>query len=193
MPEIVSTQGTEEWFTARRGRVTASVAAAALGVDPHNSRQKAARLILDTEPARTNSFITWGQSHEAEARRAYEALTGRFVDETGFWVHPQIEWLGASPDGLVGNAGLVEIKCPQKAPQSVPIHHRIQCLIQLAVTGRIWCDYFAYAADGSQCLHTVRPAGIAGLLRRLEEFYRRYILTNIVPERAKPRRNKAKS
>ena len=56
--------------------------------------------------------IRWGSDHEDEARDAYEDATGELVDLVGFIPHPTIEFFGASPDSLVGEDGLLEIKCP---------------------------------------------------------------------------------
>ena len=189
MPEVKVAQRSPEWFEARRGRVTASLAAACLGLDPYISRQKAWRLIMGTEPEREeNGFMRWGTEHEGDARTHYEAECGQFVTETGFWVHDDYPWLGASPDGLVGADGLFEAKCPQNLPERVPIAHRIQCGIELACTGRAWCDYLAWTPDGHY-LKRVTRAGGGCLVHRLKLFYLAHITTGIDPGR-KPRRKR---
>ncbi len=182
MPQVQSEQRTEAWLAARVGIITASVAAGCLGLHPYMSRAKAWRLILGTEKTEENRFMRWGTEMEASARGQYEVETGVLVWPTGFWVHPEHPWLGASPDGLIGTDGLAECKCPQSLPEAVPLHHRIQMLVQLAVTGREWCDYYAWTLHGS-FLRRVRPAGIGGLIRRLDEFRRAYLLTNTEPPR----------
>lgn len=181
MPLIECEQRTDAWFAARRGMVTASIAAACLGVGP-DSRQKAWRTILGTEPRAENRHMRWGTEHEAEARAEYEAVSGNLILETGFWVHPEHDWLGASPDGLANSAGMVEVKCPGTLPTRVPIHHRIQCIIQLACTGRKWVDYFCWTPQG-HFLQRVFAAGTEGLIRRLAEFRERYVLTGTEPPR----------
>lgn len=184
MPLLEIDQRTPEWLEARKGKVTASIAAGCLGLCPYTSRQKAWRTILGTEPQRENNHMRWGTEFEPTARRAYECETGNIVDEGGFWVHDSIPWLAASPDGLVGHDGISEVKCPGKLPLIVPIHHRVQMLIQLAVTGREWADYYVWTHDGT-FLRRVYRAGITGLIARLELFYNRYVLTGIEPPKKK--------
>lgn len=185
MPEVKAAQLSPEWFEARRGLVTASLAAACLGLDPYTSRQKAWRTILETEPDRQeNGAMRWGSEHEAEARAYYEAEAGLFVETTGLWVHDDYPWLGASPDGLVGADGLVEIKCPQSLPERVPVHHHLQMLVQLACTGRQWCDYLAWTPEG-HFMRRVSRAGVGGLVHRLKRFYLEHVLTAVDPGRKK--------
>jgi putative phage-type endonuclease len=99
----------------------------------------------------TNAAMEWGTEQEPFARAAYEAKTGVMVEEVGFVPHPLIEWAGASPDGLVGPDGLVEIKCPNTATMidtlltgKVPGKYNIQMQFQMACTGRHWCDYVVF-------------------------------------------------
>jgi hypothetical protein len=133
--------------------------------------------------------MAWGRDHEQQARSDYEDMYGELAFETGFWVHPTIPWLGASPDGLVGADGMVEIKCPAAMPKAVPLHHRIQCLIQLAVTGRAWCDYFVWA-NGACWMWSIKPAGIAGLIGRLEAFRTEFVVPKLEPPRKSKRRKR---
>lgn len=182
MPLLPVDQNTEAWLAVRTGRITASNAAACLGLNPWDSRQKGYRLALGIEPQRDNPAMAWGRAHEDEARMEYELETGRLVVPTGFWVHPHLDWLGASPDRLVGTDGLLEVKCPTKPAAGVPLHHRIQCLVQLACTERSWCDYYAWHPDGT-FLKRIYPAGIQGLLWRLTQFYESYVLPNVPPPR----------
>jgi len=186
MPALAPKQGSREWHALRAGRITASLAAACLGLDPYVSRQKAFRTIVGTEPLYDNAAMAWGRMHEAKARLDYEVATGELVSVTGFWVHPEKDWLGASPDGLVGADGLVEIKCPGSLPDKVPVHHHIQMLVQLACTGRDWCDYWAWTPTGTFVRRT-RRQGIAGLLHRLEAFYLTYVVPGVEPPRKKRR------
>ena len=98
--------------------------------------------------------MQFGTETEPLARSAYEAETGCSVDEVGFCQHPSIKRAGASPDGLVGNSGLVEIKCPKVATHLaylianvVPAAYKNQMMFQLAVTGREWCDFVSFRPD----------------------------------------------
>lgn len=178
-------QGTPEWFELRKHRITASIAATCLGLNPFDGRAKAWRIIKGTEPSAMNDHIYRGLVNEEPARRLYEARHGVQVAEAGFVVHPTLPWLGASPDGLVGGEGLLEIKCPQKLPESMPVYHRIQCQVQLACTGRQWCDYFAYCGPGRIFEARVVRDLVAeyDLLMGLWRFWNTYV----VPDKEPPR------
>jgi hypothetical protein len=95
--------------------------------------------------------MEWGTDNEAEARLAYEFRTDATVDQVGFILHPRIEMSGASPDGLVGADGLVEIKCPNTATHietlltgAIPGKYETQMLWQMACTDRAWCDFASF-------------------------------------------------
>jgi predicted phage-related endonuclease len=92
-----------------------------------------------------------GTETEPEARRAYEFFVDRDVQQVGFIPHPKIAMAGASPDGLVGDDGLLELKCPQSATHIetlltgvIPDKYFKQMQFQLACTGREWCDFASY-------------------------------------------------
>jgi predicted phage-related endonuclease len=95
--------------------------------------------------------MQWGTEQEPNARAAYEVETGSIVMETGFVPHSIIDMSGASPDGLIGEDGLVEIKCPNTAThvdtllgQEAPSKYVSQMQWQMACTGRQWCDFVSY-------------------------------------------------
>ncbi len=196
MPLIKCIQGSPEWHEARKGKLTASIAAACLGLDPNCSRQKAWRIIRGTEIEKPNEYrdklLAHGNTFEAAARTAYELETGNLVLETGFWVHPSIPWLGASPDGLVGREGGVEIKCPGTLPTEIPERHRIQMEVCMWCTGRAWWDYLAWTHTGHYLSHCVMGMGtMPDLIWKLEHFYKTYVLTGTEPPR-KERKKKPK-
>ena len=153
-------QRTEEWFSARAGKVTASRVADLMAKTKSGysaSRENyMAQLIVERftnqPPESFNSAaMQWGTEQEPFARAAYEARTSVFVDEVGFVPHPTIEGAGASPDGLVGDDGLIEIKCPNTATmidtlinETVPNKYFAQMQMQMACTGRSWCDYVVF-------------------------------------------------
>lgn len=153
-------QGSPEWFECRRGKVTASRVAdiiAKTKTGPSTSRQNyLIELALqhatgNIEPSYTNEAMQWGIDNEAQARVAYEVESGSFVDQVGFIDHPTIANFGASPDGLVGGVGLVEIKCPNSATHwsyikagKPPQKYITQMQTQLCVTGREWCDFVSF-------------------------------------------------
>jgi len=95
--------------------------------------------------------MQWGVETEHQARAAYEVTTGDFVEQIAFVDHPSIVNFGCSPDGLVGDEGLIEIKCPNTATHleyletdAPPKKYFIQMQAQMAVTGRKWCDFVSF-------------------------------------------------
>jgi predicted phage-related endonuclease len=95
--------------------------------------------------------MRWGTETEPDARAAYEFNRAETVEQIAFVPHPTIADTGASPDGLVGTVGLVEIKCPNTATHietlrggSVPGKYITQMQWQMACTGRKWCDFVSY-------------------------------------------------
>jgi putative phage-type endonuclease len=99
----------------------------------------------------TSDAMQWGIDNEAQARVAYEIKSGNFVDQVGFVEHPSIAWFGCSPDGLVNDNGLVEIKCPNSATHwsyikddAPPNKYYIQMQAQMACTNREWCDFVSF-------------------------------------------------
>jgi len=153
-------QGTEEWFTIRIGKVTASRVADVIAKtktgysasrDNYMAQLICERLTGQRGESFTNAAMQHGTETEPLARAAYEALHDVLVDEVGFVPHPTIEMAGASPDGLVGSEGLLEIKSPQTnthietlLSQSVPGKYNTQMQFQMACTGRKWCDFVSF-------------------------------------------------
>lgn len=153
-------QGTEEWFAIRCGKVTASriadiIATTKSGYSASRANYEAQLIceILTGKPAEsfTNAAMAWGTETEPLARAQYELKTGNMVNQIGFVVHPKIEQAGASPDGLVDNDGLIEIKCPNTSThldtllsQKVPSKYITQMTWQMLCTGRKWCDFVSY-------------------------------------------------
>ncbi len=154
-------QGSEEWLAARAGKVTASRIADVLAKiktgEAAARRDYKAQLvaeILTGQPQDSgyiNAEMQWGTEQEPFARAAYEVATDSMVDQVGFVLHPTIERAGASPDGLVGDSGMVEIKCPKTAThlqyllaKKVPAQYEPQMLWQMACTGREWCDFASF-------------------------------------------------
>jgi putative phage-type endonuclease len=98
-----------------------------------------------------NDAMKHGIRYEPEARQKYEDVTGNLVELCGLAMHDTIPHLGASPDGLVGDDGCIEIKCPSlttflqyKLDGCVVEQYKPQMLLQLAVCQRKWCDFVAY-------------------------------------------------
>ena len=153
-------QRTAEWFQARLGKVTASrvadvIAKTKTGYSASRENYMAQlvveRLTNTQAESFTNAAMQWGTDQEPFARAAYELKMNVMVDETGLVDHPTIPMAGASPDGLVGEDGLVEIKCPNTAThidtlltQTVPAKYITQMQFQMACTGRQWCDFVSF-------------------------------------------------
>lgn len=158
MTEII--QGSPEWFAVRIGKVTASRVADVVaktktgwGASRTNYMAEliAERLTGNRSESYTNPAMQWGKDHEEEARNAYEFIKDVSVELIGFVDHPTIAMSGSSPDGLVGDDGLVEIKCPNTAThidtllgQAIPSKYDMQIQWQLACTGRKWCDFVSF-------------------------------------------------
>lgn len=144
-------QRTKEWFKEREGKLTASMFAQAAGLGP-GSRQQAWRRLFNIEVFTGNEATQWGEDHESDALAAYHALhmeAGTSPDLVGFMVHPDLPWLGCSPDLLVGDKGLGEIKCPfsQELYLEIPPHYMAQVQGQLQVTKREWCDFICWTPE----------------------------------------------
>jgi putative phage-type endonuclease len=153
-------QGSEEWLLARCGKATASrmgdlMARTKSGYGASRTNY-AAELIaerLTGKPAEKfkNGAMEWGSAHEAEARALYEFLHACAVRSVGLVTHPRIDMSLASPDGLVGHDGLVEIKCPNTATHiatllggGIDSRYLLQMAWQMCCTGRAWCDFVSY-------------------------------------------------
>ena len=153
-------QGSPEWIAARLGKVTASRIAdvcartkTGWGASRANYMAELVAERLTGKPADryTNDAMQWGVATEAEARTAYEFVHDCEVELCGFIEHPTIPMSGASPDGLVDDDGLVEIKCPNTAThldtlllKAIPGKYILQMQWQMACTGRKWADFVSY-------------------------------------------------
>ena len=165
----MSEQGTTQWFQDRCGRVTASrvadvVAKTRSGYsasrDNYMAQLVCERMTGTPAESFTNAAMIHGIETEPFARAAYESKKDILVEQVGFIHHPSIDGSGASPDGLVGLFGLVEIKCPNTAThiqtlldQKVPEKYNIQMQWQMACTTRQWCDFVSFdprMSDGLQ-------------------------------------------
>lgn len=160
MEQETIAQRTEEWKRQRLGLVTASrvvdvLAKTKSGYGASRANYMAELLCerLTGEPADrfTSAEMQRGTELEPQARAAYAFIQGVSVQETGFVLHPVISGFGASPDGLVGDVGLVEIKVPNTAThvdyllsQTVPGKYVTQMMAQMACTGRTFCDFVSF-------------------------------------------------
>lgn len=152
-------QRTAEWFNARLGKVTASRVSDVMAKTKSGYAASRANYMMELLCERltgtrqegfTSAAMQRGTELEPIARSAYEIETGLIVIETGFVLHPEID-MGASPDGLVNDDGLIEIKCPNTAQHVDFLRSRKpdgkyqwQMLCQMACTGRDWCDFVSF-------------------------------------------------
>jgi hypothetical protein len=180
-------QRTDDWRQARAGSVTGTGFQHVMAFSKKDGKELKARqdyrMQLLSEritgmpaPEINAAALSWGKENEEAARLAYEmykAAQGEpvYVESVGFQQHPEIDWLGTSPDGLVGEHGMIEIKCPwntanhlltiisaSKAlahallgtnPEDVkivpvPPEHMPQIQGNLWVLDRQWCDFVSY-------------------------------------------------
>jgi putative phage-type endonuclease len=153
-------QGSEAWFQARLGKATGSriadiIAKTKTGYATSRENYMAQlvceRMTQKVAESYSNSAMAWGTETEPLARAAYEVKTGLTVDQVGFVDHPTIAMTGASPDGLVGESGMIEIKCPNTATHidtllssKVPTKYLTQMTWQMCCTGRHWTDFVSY-------------------------------------------------
>lgn len=153
-------QGSNEWLSARCGSLGASRIHDALaktktgwGASRDNIMAEliTERLTGVSAPSFVNAAMQWGIEHEPDARLAYQFMRDVEVVQVGLIKHPSINGAHASPDGLVGSEGLIEIKCPSSATHidtllsgSIPGKYNTQMQWQMICTDRKWCDFVSY-------------------------------------------------
>lgn len=147
-------QRTDEWFSARLGKITASnvwkIFSKGQVRKTYMLDLLAERIEGQQEQVKSKAMDR-GAELEPEAKEAYSFKTGEFIEDVGFIDHPIITGLGASPDGLIGACGLIEIKCPYiKQHLNTIISGHVepmyihQMYTQMSCTGRWWCDFVSY-------------------------------------------------
>lgn len=148
-------QNSEEWFALRRGKFTAStfkdlfMAETTQGYKDAIYKVAFERLTNTSPESFTSEYMQRGTELEPEARAWYEFEKKIDVSDGGFFSYN--DWIGASPDGLIGDDGLIEIKCPKFSTmmdylikKELPKTYYYQVHGQLLVTDRSWCDFVAY-------------------------------------------------
>lgn len=175
-------QGTDEWLNLRLAVITASkykdVLAGGKGLTRSAyMRQLAAEAItgMRTESF-SNSAMEWGTEHEPQAKAMYELMQCEEVEEIAFIKHDEIN-TGVSPDGLIGDTGLIEIKCPNTTTQietvlngKMPTKHIPQVQGQLWVSEREWCDFVSFdpRINGKSSFFCVRVSRDDEYINKLE-------------------------
>jgi len=190
-------QRSPEWFKARRGRVTGSAVGAILGLSPFAKPKDVMRRMVRDYHGLPTEFIgniatEWGTRNEAGAIVEYEMLTGRNVEPATFVMHE--DWIGASPDGYVGENGLIEVKCPfglrlEFAPVKFKLakmqpHYFAQMQIQMLATNREWCDFWQWTPSDTSLERVNRDDKyIETALKGLRYFYDEYLIEREKPEK----------
>jgi len=159
-------QGTEEWMKQRLGKITASKFAVLLTqpksrIDKERGllaktteaylMQKVSEVLTGTSKELKTEALTWGSETEDEARRFYELENMVEVKQVGFIPWKENPIVGGSPDGLVGDDGMVEFKCPDSETftrylfdEPIPKEYKVQMLGNLMIGDRKWCDFVMY-------------------------------------------------
>jgi putative phage-type endonuclease len=173
-PDLI--QGSEEWLEQRRGMVTASVVGKLVTpstIKPaknDDSRALTAQLVAEritgyVDPVYVNADMQRGHDIEPIARDRYAEEFNQPVRESGFLIRREDTWtLGYSPDGLVGDDGLIEVKAPRAKTHlrtilsgEVPAYHMPQIQAGLLVTGREWLDFISYVGGMPMFVRRVEP------------------------------------
>jgi len=195
-------QRTEEWQKARKGLVTASNVGAILGLDPWRTEDDVMRMMVREHFGAAREFTgnpatAWGEANEPGAITDFVMETGTPVRRTGFVKRDDIQWLGASPDGMIGNDGLIEIKCPYKfrdTPAPVPFvpaqeqrHYYAQMQVQMFCTVANWCFFWQWAPNGTKLEKVDRDeVFLEWAIPELYAFYQRYLEIVGDPDRSSP-------
>ena len=201
-PETVSKpaemrQGTPEWRQARCGKITSScfgkVMTRGRGKDAAWG-QTAFTYMMDVLGERlsgnpgdeiSSKYLEWGHIHEPTARALYTWRIGQPVTLTGFVPHPEMDGVGGSPDGLVGDDGVMEIKCPYTVRTHLETiyeneindkDYQWQVQGNLWVTGRKWLDFVSFQPSVPEelQLHVIRVTRDEDMIEELDERVRRF-------------------
>jgi putative phage-type endonuclease len=184
-------QGSPEWHLARAGKIKASVCAALEGKHPYMKpadlvRQEVRALAGSESEFTMVPAVAHGQNMEDHARIFLEKLQGYTVEETGLVIHPKYDFIAASPDGLIGLDGCVEIKCPYpkytKTPYSIFSPKRsmylMQVYMQMECTDVDYCDFICYLADSP----TSEPQYTLERVERKEDFLTELLSRKYLPQ-----------
>ncbi|CAM8950823.1 unnamed protein product [Rhodiola kirilowii] len=188
-------QLSEEWFALRRDKLTTSSFSTALGFWKGNRRGELWKeKVFASEPQRGQTIaMSWGINNESVAKDCYKNITGRDVDSLGFVIHAEerFDWLGASPDGLLGclpDGGILEVKCPYNKGKpelglpwsAVPFYYMPQVQGQMEIMGREWADVYCWTPNGSTIIRVSRDRSYWQLIHGvLREFW----WENVIPAR----------
>lgn len=182
-------QRSKEWFQARKNRITGSSVGAILELNPWNTADDVMRRMVREywdQPSefKGNVATDYGTVNEPNALEDYKLETGNDVQEVGFILHS--DWLGASPDGVIDDNTLLEIKCPYglrhdtsasfKTIMDQP-HYYAQMQIQMYCTGSECCDFYQWSAYSSKLERVnIDPEWLDMAIPKLKAFYDKYLI-----------------
>lgn len=191
-------QRSDEWFALRKDKLTTSTFSTVLGFWSGNRRsdlwkEKVFASEVQILESSKRGAMDWGVLNEAAAIEQYKKITGREVGSMGFAVHPKerFDWLGASPDGLLGvfpEGGILEVKCPfnKGKPENalpwsaMPFYYMPQVQGQMEIMDRDWVDLYCWTQNGSTIFRVCREREYWDLIHRiLREFW----WENVIPAR----------
>lgn len=192
-------QRSEEWFEARKRRVTGSNVGAILGLDPYRNADDVMRSMVreahDAESEFTGNVATeWGSFNESGAQADFVMETGLQVVECGFF--PHLDWLGASPDGLIGDDAVLEIKCPFRLRDggehkgiAEQAHYYAQMQIEMYCTERSKAYFWQWAPHTTKLEVVERDEWwLDSHVPRLFEFYERFLIEMDNQDHLQPKR-----
>tara|TARA_R110000796_G_scaffold232457_2_gene350735 strand:- start:1185 stop:1763 length:579 start_codon:yes stop_codon:yes gene_type:complete len=171
----------------REGRLTGSMVGAAIGANPHCSRQKAFRLITKQEVFEGNEMTEWGNEHEKDGILAYESITGDIVfksnDDQEF---VECGFIGITPDGFT-DSHYIEVKCPwsQKIPEEVPPHYMAQIQVGMQVLGMGQTHLVYWTPERTVIFEVARSAEYWTQILPLMQEFNQYLADNVEPKRKK--------
>lgn len=190
-------QRSPEWFNARKNMITGSQCGAILGHNPYKKPAEVMRDMVRAYHGLPSSFTgnvatEWGTANEQSAINQYEMFHGAVpVTETGFHIHPEHDWLGSSPDGLLGDTGVIEIKAPYgQRDKNPPVfktlaeqpHYEAQVQIEMFTTGRDWANFFQWAPFGDK-IETIElnQTWLADNIPKLKAFHESFLIERELP------------
>lgn len=192
-------QRSPEWFAARKGRLTGSNVGAVLGLDPYRNADDVMRAMVrswhDVETEFTGNVATeYGKFHEDGAAFEFSIETSLAVEQCGFF--PYEDWLGASPDGLVGEDAIIEIKCPYRLRNggehknvAEQPHYHAQMQIEMLCAGRIKAYFYQWAPHATRFdIVDKDDDWLAKHLPIFRAFYEQFLIEKDNPEHLQPKR-----
>jgi putative phage-type endonuclease len=172
----------------RNGRVTASAVGAILGVNPYQTSDELMRVMVrqyhGAEREFTGNAATeHGHRYESVAIADYEIDNScDVVQDPDFVIHPEHDWIGCTPDGLIAEEGLLEVKCPYYAKTTYTLDekpmYKYQTYLQLVVTGRAWLDFYVWLPEVQHCervMYFEAKKWFDRVLPELKAFYDNYL------------------